>query len=156
MLHSCSLLSLTPEPKRSPESVPQSGPRLPISVSTHVRASLLSVTSDLQVCNQVHVPHQQHGSLPTIPCLLNSSMRDNSPSAPAKSEYDHQRLLQNKCLVLPADQHTHTHCPHTHVASPLAARNTLLAKKPFYAHSLCQCLSGLVHRPALPFVFSLL
>ena len=150
MLHPCSLLTLSLKQKKSPKSVSQSGLRLAISVSAHVRTNLLSVTSDLQVCNQVHVPHQQHGSSPTIPCPLNSSMRDNSPSAPAKSKNDHQRLLQNKCLMLPAAHHTH--CLHTHVASPLAARNTLSARNTFYAHSLCQHLSGLVHQTTLPFV----
>ena len=34
--------------------------------------------------------------LPTIPCPLTSSTRDHSPSAPAESENDDQRQLQNK------------------------------------------------------------
>ena len=69
--------------------------------------------------------------MPTIPCPRNSSMRENSPSALAKSENDHRCLLHNKSLVLLAVHYTHTHCLHTHVASPLAARNTLPAENTF-------------------------
>ena len=66
----------------------------------------------LQVCNQMHVSHRQH-ALPTIPCPHNSSTRDHSPSAPAESEIDDQRLLQHEMSRAAtrgksAAQHTHT------------------------------------------------
>ena len=51
--------------------------------------------------------------MPAIPCSRNSSMRENSPSALAKSENDHRCLLQNKSPVLLEAQYTHTHTAYT-------------------------------------------
>ena len=61
--------------------------------------------------------------LPTISCPRNSSMRENSPSAPAKSENDHRCLLQNKSLVLLAAHYTHTRTLLIHARSVTTRRS---------------------------------
>ena len=92
--------------------------------------------------------------LPTLPCPRNSFMRDNSPSATCEiRERSPAPAAKQMSRAACGSTHTHTHCPHTHVASPLAARNTLSAGNTFCANSLSQPLSGLVPRPTLPFVF---
>ena len=154
-------------------SMPYRPERASISAQTHTLA--LGVA-----CDSAPRLRARLLSVKPLPATVQSNARPSSTTwfhcpryhvlATPPRETTLRRHLQNqrpmtsaccksKCLVLRHAEsqrlNTHTHCAHTHVASPLAARNTLSERNTLSAHSVCQPLSGLVHRPTLPFVLSL-